>query len=223
MHAMLLPHKLGSDPWDDHIWTAATGPQLSASLLARLSEAADGKRDGAITWLVGQLVHDFQRGHKVLGYYTTPEEAFKKNMQKFDANPSRDKYKIFGPFLTRSDGSKEKQVASVKLTMDDGTEVCLNGTDYDAIFWSESAFDKFVAPYYVQVGDLYQAMLIRAMFLDPAVIAAIHIPGSEIIEGDGSGSSPCPPPLIPDGDKTLGLHVLTLKPGGGAGGVLNPV
>jgi len=203
MIAQLLPYVVGTAEWDKHIWTSETGPQLSASLLARLGEAADGKRDGKDTWLVGQLQHDYNKLHKVLGYYDSAKEAFEKNEKRFDVkDPTQDAYKIFGPFQTYPTGLKKEEPVIRVTIATTAREICLDGGKYDAIFWSESAFDKFLAPYYTHVAGVEQAAYLRTMFLGSEVVSAIHIPGSEIIED--STAQPCVLKHLP----TLGLHVV---------------
>jgi hypothetical protein len=56
---------------------------------------------------------------------------------------------------------------------------------YDALFWSESAFEKFVLPYYCGV-DPDQVGKLMERFKNPRVIAVAHIPPSETTLGNRS-------------------------------------
>lgn len=216
MATFLLPFtpKVEHDA-NKHVWTPDTGPKLPASLLSRLTEAADGHRDGQVSWLVGKLKRKYKKGYKIKGPYKDQEVAYEKNRDLFDdQEPTNDLAKIFGPFLTYEDfGEKESQVEYVTLHLKGGDVVKLDGAKYDCVFWSLSAVDKFVVPYYVQIANLEEAEEVRDHFLDDGTIAAIHIPGSDIIDDAPSGASAS---QAPEGEKedVVGLNMLTWKPGG---------
>lgn len=222
MAAILMPFVAGETECDEnadkHVWKPDTGPRLSASLLARLSEAADGHRTSTEIWLVGQLEPEFlPAGHKIHGPYKDKCQAFTVNEKLFDPEPTKDKFKIFGPFLTREPiGKKENQIKRVILVTNDERQICLDGTKYDCVFWSLSAYDKFVVPYYVQMGNLVEAEEVRNHFrLNDSTVAGTHIPGSEIIGALTSMDADCPEKAQrPKEEDIVGLNLLKVPPSG---------
>jgi hypothetical protein len=56
----------------------------------------------------------------------------------------------------------------------------------DAVFWSMSAVEKFLVPYYSSIHELEKVMAkVRDRFKDQSVLAFIHLPNSEIIDAEG--------------------------------------
>ena len=217
MAALLLPLTPGENIAEEvkkHVWNPDTGPSLPASLLSRLTEAADGCRKGEKTWLVAEMKRRYKMGHKISGHYGSAQEAHDADPKLFDADPLKDKYKIFGPFLTTEEfGEKENKITQVVLMLKDGRQVCLDGAKYDCVFWSLSAFDKFVVPYYVQITNLEEAEEIRDEFVKNSdIVAGTHIPGSEII-GTATTASGCPKEEQPEGSDGLWLHLIEVKEG----------
>lgn len=163
---------------DQYLWKA--NREVPASLLARLSEAADGIRNGKPIYFVAQLVPDPESGHDVMGYFNSVKEAYEHPPAK--ALLKTGKYMIFGPYRTDDDkGYKQKDVIKVVIYRKKGKPVELDGAKFDCIFWSLSAMDKFVIPYYTSIGDLKKAEKVRKDFIKEASIAGIHIPGSDIV------------------------------------------
>jgi hypothetical protein len=212
MAALLLPfipEEENPTDADKHVWTHKSGIMPSAALLTRLGEAADGNRTGDETWLVAGLDPVGGKGHKVHGFYKRKEDAYRDHKKILEEPGSR--FMIFGPFLTPKDDTKPKKnrVKCVILELEGGRKICLDGKKYDAVFWTMSAFDKFVVPYYTEITDLKVAAAIRGEFEnDENVVAGTHIPGSEIISTDGvlMALDTCPDKLRPENDDGLGLH-----------------
>lgn len=128
----------------------------SASLVRRLAEAADGYRDGKPRWVVIHRRGD--RGHhKVLGVFMTSDEA------NFEAQRAGPEFAVFGPFVTFDDPPNEslggpKDVVEVTVRQRDGKVIRIDADSVDAIFWTLSAFDKFIVPYLAEVdGAAYAA------------------------------------------------------------------
>jgi hypothetical protein len=123
----------------------------SASLLRRLGEAADGYRDGKDRYIVA----DRRFPHKVAGIFRTFAEA------QSLANARGGSYGAFGPFRTFDDppdySAGPSDVLEVIVRRKDG-ERRYSADSVDALFWSLSAFDKFVVPYLAVVyGPQYAA------------------------------------------------------------------
>ncbi len=56
----------------------------------------------------------------------------------------------------------------------------------DAAFTTQSAFEKFVLPYYVRTRSIDELRLMLDRFYAPTVICAYHLPSSEIDTEDGT-------------------------------------
>ena len=133
----------------------------SASLLRRLSEAADGFRDGRPRWVVIHRRGD--RGHHdVRGVFMTFKEA------SFEAERTGPEYATFGPFVTKDDppdeSSSEEDVVEVIVRQKNGVVKRFSADSVDALFWSLAAFDKFIAPYLTTVDGVRYAAEQREAF-----------------------------------------------------------
>jgi hypothetical protein len=133
----------------------------SASLLRRLSEAADGYRDGKPHWVVIHRKGD--RGHhQVLGVFMSFEEA------SFTAQRAGSEYATFGPFVTRDDppdeSSGEEDVVEVLVRQKNGVVKRFSPDSVDAVFWTLAAFDKFIAPYLTTVDGVRYAAEQRELY-----------------------------------------------------------
>jgi hypothetical protein len=120
------------------------GSPPSGSLMRRLAEAADGYRDGRPKWVVADRKGNDKRYHKVLGVFSTAEEA------ESVASRGGPEYEKFGPFLTEKEDYKVpegERVAEVIVVYVDGTRKRFDGDSVDALFWGLPAFDKFIVPY----------------------------------------------------------------------------
>lgn len=176
----------GTDP-NQYVWRG--NRPISASLLSRLSEAADGIRNNEEIYFVAQLEPAGDDGHDIVGHFPSVQHAFDDN----DAQPLllTGDYMIFGPFKTMDDPDyKKKPIAKIIVVPKGGKELHLSGDKFDCIFWSLSAIDKFVVPYYTASGDLKKAKKVRDKFMDENTLAGIHIPGSDIVNGVVDGLTP---------------------------------
>jgi hypothetical protein len=180
MASMLLPHESTEKEWDRYVWRA--NKEVPASLLRRLAEAADGIRNGEPIYYVAELAPDDNAGHDVLGYFESAEHAFKYPPVMNNMLLTSGRYMIFGPYRTDDDPNyRPKGIKEVILVPERGESVRLCGKKFDCVFWSLSAMDKFVIPYYASVGDLKKAKKVRDDFIEPVSIAGIHVPGSDIV------------------------------------------
>ena len=185
---------------EEYLWRASI--PIPASLLSRLSEAADGIRNGRAIYFVAQMEPDAEAGHAIIGYFTSVEEAFEH--PKAQPRLLSGEYMIFGPFKTSDDpGYRKKPVREVVIYTKEGKALPLSGERFDCVFWSLSAIDKFVVPYYTASGNLKKAAKVRADFMKETAVAGIHIPGSDIVNDNSSTG------FIPDelGDR-VGLYLM---------------
>jgi hypothetical protein len=126
--------------------TPAQDSTVSATMLRVLAETADEFRTGSPVYLVAA----FPFPHKVIGGFTTRAGA---DSARAAAGSS---YGVFGPYLTAEDPDVEgaPKVISVRVELESagGREVVeVNPDTVDALFFSQSAYDKFVTPYYSRV------------------------------------------------------------------------
>lgn len=96
-------------------------------------------------------------------------------------------YGIFGPFknanggLTPRDG--QAKVSRLKVHLTRGFEpVTIPGTEFDALFYSIQAVEKFVLPYYEQVYSPLFAQHVLDNFYNAELALMGHLPWSEYVE-----------------------------------------
>jgi hypothetical protein len=133
-----------------------------ATLLRRLAEAADGYRDGRDKFVVAAQVFP----HNVAGVFSSREEA---DRTARDSAKSANGYAVFGPYRTPPDTNVSREVDdvdSVVTYLKDKTTRTYDGDEYDALFWSMPAFDKFVAPYLTFVAGADHAQRQRQAYKD---------------------------------------------------------
>ncbi|HEU5305493.1 MAG TPA: hypothetical protein VFU40_12665 [Gemmatimonadales bacterium] len=122
---------------------------LPASLARRLSEAADGYRDGKDKWIVAD--RKARKGnHKVLGIFSTFDEA------DFVAKRAGGDFGAFGPYRTPAEDYQipaGERVAEVIVRYVNGEQKRYSSDSVDALFWGLPAFDKFVVPYLSAVSS----------------------------------------------------------------------
>jgi len=168
---------------------------LTAALLRRLGEAADGYRTGRPVYVVA--------------CYDDPRDALRVFEREADALEhlarAGDRFGMFGPFATPVDGSASGvpvgeagasleardgsapagEVVEVVLSLRDDagaeTTIRLDGREHDALFWSMSAIDKFAVPYYTRTDGPEYAAEMRRRAMRAQGTAVAHMPRSEYI------------------------------------------
>lgn len=197
-----IPPEVMERDGDQYLWRA--NKAIPASLLSRLSEAADGTRNNKPVYFVAQLVPHPDHGHDVMGYFRSVQDAF--NHPRAKPLLQKGTYMIFGPYQTKEDPeSKPKDVLKVVIHRSGGKVVELDGRKFDCLFWSLSAFEKFVIPYYTSVSDLNKAAQVRKDFMKETSIAGIHIPGSDIVNEEPGAE------IRPEIGTTAGLSLDELR------------
>ncbi|MGH8435557.1 MAG: hypothetical protein ACRERX_14035, partial [Pseudomonas sp.] len=132
---------------------------LSAPILLRVAEAADGLRDGKPHWFLVSR----RAPHSVKPFDSA--RAAERALVK----AGRRKFMVLGPYLTRpKDGPKngrtkpKKKIRSVEIYIEGVRKpVKLDPAKVDAIFLSQSALDKFAYPYYTRVHGPGEAARLR--------------------------------------------------------------
>ncbi len=142
---------------------ADTGTQdtlVSATMLRVLAETADEFRTGAPVFLVAA----YQFPHKVLGGFQSRAEADSARAAAGGGHG------VFGPYVTPEDEIPDSaaEVISVRLEIETagGREVVVVDPErVDALFFSQSAYDKFVVPYYAGIYGPEYALRQREIFM----------------------------------------------------------
>lgn len=132
---------------------------ITASELRRLAEAADGIRDQPAYLVWGA------QGPEVKTTLGKDDELIVECETK-NSVQSRPAFKTItlDPPVVDRDGKPVTHVAG----------------QYDAMFWSEAAVEKFVVPYYAQFNTAHHIARIMTAFNHPASIGMIHPPLSDI-------------------------------------------
>lgn len=145
---------------------------LSASLARRLAAAADGHRDGCEIFFQARYLPDADGDYEVTGPFT------REKVGELQAPPG---FGIFGPFCTPKcdDDISCTPIQHITLHLRNGQTITFAGDRYDALFWSSSALEKFVVPYYAVIGGVRRAERLLDQFLTPEVFMIAHDPNTE--------------------------------------------
>ncbi|MET0395375.1 MAG: hypothetical protein ABW277_00980 [Longimicrobiaceae bacterium] len=154
---------------------------VSAGVAKRLAAAADGFRHGRPVYFVSGF-RDAGPVERFEGEEGR-EEAERVRRAK-EAGGGGEKFGVFGPFVTEpGHGPGGKPAAevldvTVRVKLADGstrTRV-FGGGEYDALFWTRSAVDKFVVPYYAGALGLQYATRVSEDFSGSDVYMLGHLP-----------------------------------------------
>jgi hypothetical protein len=153
---------------------------LPPSLRKRLAEAIDGYRDGQQRWIVADRNFRIDgHGHKVVRpLFLDPDAAAAARDSAAARDTTKADFGVFGPFRATEDPAQvidtTEDVMEVivvtrgKTKKPDGTikpdTTKYNGREFDALFWSMPAFDKFVVPYLDSVGGAEFAKRQRELY-----------------------------------------------------------
>ena len=165
---------------------------VSAGVAKRLAAAADGFRHGRPMYFVSGFrdVGPIQR-------FEGEEGRVAAERVRREREARGEEVDVFGPYVTGAApeaGARpghEVLDVTVRVRLPDGsvqTRV-LAGGDYDAVFWTRSAVDKFVVPYYAGAVGLQQAVRVSEDFSGDGVYMLAHLPDtvSVMIRADDTG------------------------------------
>lgn len=154
---------------------------VSAAVAKRLAAAADGFRHGRPMYFVSGFRDPagFQR-FEGEGGRAAAERA---RMEK-EAGGGGTKYGVFGPYVTEPaagpDAGPGPEVldVTVRVKLPDGSTQTrvFGGREFDALFWTRSAVDKFAIPYYTGALGLDHAARLSGEFSGEDVYMAAHMP-----------------------------------------------
>jgi len=145
---------------------------ITASLLKRLGEAADGYRTGADIWCAAEIAFPHE-----LEVFPTEQEA------KQYCSQQGTQYEVFGPYCTPVDARKavSGRVLNIKVTVESGgttKDIDIDPNEVDALFWGESSADKFVFPYYTSLYGVEKAAQMKRDFLTSQAVIFGHTDGT---------------------------------------------
>ena len=152
---------------------------LSASVLLRVAEAADGLRDGKPHWFLVSK----KAPHSVKPFDSA------KAAERARAKAGKTRFMVLGPYLTKpKEGPKKKngrarpkkKIRSIVIYYEGQKKpVRLDPARVDAIFLSQSALDKFAYPYYARVHGVEETARLRRMQLSSEEGFEGHTPWTE--------------------------------------------
>ncbi len=131
--------------------------QMTANDLRKLAEAVDGIRD------VPAYVVWGKDGPTVTKERPEHGEPIFECMTK-NTEPGRAKFRsiTLDPAVVKADGKPMTDIAA----------------QFDAMFWTEAAVEKFVLPYYMRMEAPEEVSRIRKAFNHESVFATTHMPDS---------------------------------------------
>ena len=141
-------------------------PPVAAPLLRRLAEVADAYRTGKPVYIVASTTAPYD----VRAVFFDPKTA---------GDSAGGAYHVFGPYVTPPDrpaGTSEVLSITVKIQRErDTVSVTVNPKEYDALFWTAPAIDKFLVPYYSRVYGPARAAQLHYQYVRSAVIIWGHM------------------------------------------------
>lgn len=143
----------------------------TATAARRAAEAAAGLRHGRQVWFV--LRND--EPHRLQTHYS--QEDADSALSSSGAG-----YVKLGPYMTPAETAtgKKKKIEWIKVKLvGDPKEYSLDPEARDALFWSVSALDKFLLPYYTMVYGPERAAEIRNQYLASDAAFECHDPISD--------------------------------------------
>ncbi|HEX8695891.1 MAG TPA: hypothetical protein VF746_25975 [Longimicrobium sp.] len=145
---------------------------ICAGLSRRLAAAADGHRNGQEIFFVARYEADETGDFELDGPY------FRDQLGKLRVP---DGFGIFGPYCTADcdDDISRTPIKSITIELRDGRRHTFEGDQFDALFWSVSALEKFVIPHYTVVRGVRKAQQILREFVDTDVFLLGHDPNTE--------------------------------------------
>lgn len=165
---------------EEHIMSGFEQP-VSAVVAKRLAAAADGFRHGKPVYFVS----GFQKVGRLERFEGEEGRAVAERVRRErEAKGGGEKYGVFGPYVTEPvrgvEARAEPEVldVTVRVKLPDGSTQTrvFAGTEFDALFWTRSAMDKFVIPYYTGALGLDHAVRLSGEFSGEDVYMAAHLP-----------------------------------------------
>jgi len=144
--------------------------RIKASTLRRAAETADGMRNKDVCLLIGTDNFEVVECGTQPGAGEILVQCHTKDKVPPDTRPKIEHIKL----KSKKGGANSKEHVLHE--------------DYDSVFWTESAVEKFVYPYYASAYR-HQACrrlcLLQEAWESPSVVAIAHLPKSEPFDMDG--------------------------------------
>ncbi len=174
------------------------GRPVSAGLARRLAEAAFGYMGLGPLYLVAayQPVDHHDDPYNVTCFKNDLAEA-EKLVAIRNTDPDAPRYSVFGPYETGSVAPPSAYtLAKVNLLVDgpDVVEECfpLRASDYDSLFWTRAAVEKFAVPYYSALYSPAFAAHVLKEYSEAKLAVLGHMPWSEYTVGAQGLRGPIP-------------------------------
>lgn len=193
-----------ADPEARAILQAAASFPMSIRLIKRLAEAVDGLRGSQQFFVVARFAPEKPESFdfEFLKFPTEAEAqtaAVDRN-RALKVEVDHPVFGVFGPFAATDGVARTHSVMNVILKLrgldgettdfDVAAELTAAGETVnpdeplpcDALFWSLSANEKFLEPYYTRAENLASAAQVRTAFLEPDFVVGVHLPTTEILK-----------------------------------------
>jgi len=187
--------------------TSAVRP-VSASLLREIAEAADGTR-GVSLYCTATYAMDLKFDHRAETHATLAEAADRQAKLAQEGI----QVEIFGPFKTEPRSGPElgtSPIATIVITLHDNRTISVDPKKFDALFWTVSAVEKFVAPYYASKAGLERATLVRTMFDKVGMVCLKHGPNTEPLVEDFNSAKPQTVEALREGGRKIGVTFVSM-------------
>ncbi|HVG44994.1 MAG TPA: hypothetical protein VM890_09695 [Longimicrobium sp.] len=175
--------------------------RVSSFLLRRMAEAADGERDKDV-FCTARF-----KANKMFDF----DVKLHEDVHAADAarNGSAE-FGVFGPFHTPGGNGPSLEtslIESITVTLKDGGGVIdIDPTKSDSLFWTVSAVEKFLVPYYSSVLSASKASLVHTTFDQAGMLIVEHGPNTEVTVLGDKGVPVAPVPTgvsADDGSENL--------------------
>lgn len=174
-----------------------TSPRpMSPRLLRRLAQAALGSPERKGQWWVCRYEADPQTGKYDI-HGPMDEAAAQAKLKSLDA----EQFGLFGPYeLTPNERAPLKPQAAVvrRVTVesDGAAPLVIEADQYDAIFWSSAAVEKFLLPYYTLSSGIDYAARVGQAWQDPQTYLLVHSDDTEYTAHKAQVTPPTPKPTL---------------------------
>lgn len=150
---------------------------MSAAVLRRLAEAADGYRTGETVYFVMSVAPP----HEVIGTHPDASSAAAEAARATKEYGGEQRFAVSPPCTTPPDHPRTGEVLSVSIrvrTPGGEEQITIEPRTHDALFWSLAAIDKLVIPYYALIHGVAEAARLRlrleAQLLQRGVVVVPH-------------------------------------------------
>jgi hypothetical protein len=174
-----------SDPVHSGIFSQAVSPELARVLAQAADSAYAPPGEFFVVARFEPDLHSLQP-FNVQPPVATFEEA-KQVKEELDRTDPGFTHGVFGPFKSTTGPVNQAAVVHLDVTIEGRTmPIPIDGQQFDALFYSVQAVEKFVIPYSVQeFGPEYGTFVLNEFLASPVALMG-HLPWSEEVDEGGS-------------------------------------